>query len=162
MGNTLSGPPKPAPERCLPRQGRRNPAPQQTKINLTRKLGLARDVASVDTSRHLRFPAVPGMHQVEVIVYRPVVVVGPRRSARIPAQRVLDPCFLRTTDVGGHLRSIGHLGWETGEAARAAYREDKQRLGLVGPAELPAGYTYVSPHPRRQSTRPLDPRGDSF
>ena len=40
MGNTLSGPPKPAPERCLPRQGRRNPAPQQTKINLTRKLGL--------------------------------------------------------------------------------------------------------------------------
>ena len=28
MGNTLSGPTKPAPERCLPRQGRRNPAPQ--------------------------------------------------------------------------------------------------------------------------------------
>jgi len=129
---------------------------------LVRDGDLARDVASVDTSRHLRFPAVPGMPQVEVIVYKPVVVVGPRRSARIPAQRMLDPCFLRTTDVGGHLRSIGHLGWETSEEARAAYREDKQRLGLVGPAELPAGYTYVSPHPRRQSTRPLDRRGDSF
>ncbi len=41
MGNTLPGLPKPAPERCLPRQGRRNPAPQQTKINLSRKLELA-------------------------------------------------------------------------------------------------------------------------
>jgi hypothetical protein len=42
MGNTLSGPPKPAPERRLPRQGRRNPVPQQTKINLSRKLGLVK------------------------------------------------------------------------------------------------------------------------
>ena len=129
---------------------------------LVRDGDLTRDVASVDASRHLRFPAVPGMHQVEVIVYRPMVVVGPRRSARMPAQRMLDPRFLRTTDVGGHLRSIGHLGWEASAAARAAYREDKQRFGLVGPAELPAGYTYVSPHPRRQSTRPLDRRGDRF
>jgi hypothetical protein len=121
---------------------------------LVREGSLTRDVASVDASRYLCFPALPGLPQAEVIVYTPTVIAGPPRQTRIPALRMLDRRFLRMTDVGGHLRSIGHLGWEASATAQAAYREDKRRLGLAGPDELPAGYTYVPPHPRRQAAAP--------
>ncbi len=83
-----------------------------------------------------------------MIVYTPRVVVGVPRAARMLARRTLDRRYLRTSEVGGHLRYIGHLGWEASPDARAAYRKDKQRLGLAGPAELPVGYTYVSPFTR--------------
>jgi hypothetical protein len=115
---------------------------------LVRNGDLTLDVASVDASRHLRYPAVAGLQEVEVIVYTPSVVVGVPRAVRMPTQRTLDRRYLRMSEVGGHLRYIGHLGWEASPDARAAYRQDKRRFGLAGPAELPAGYTYVSPFTR--------------
>lgn len=115
---------------------------------LVRDGDLTLDVASVDAAQHLRFPAVPDLRQVEVIVYTPAIAITASHPVRAPSRRTLDPRFLRTTEVGGHLRYIAHLGWESSDAARAAYREDKQRLGLAGPADLPVGYTYVSPFTR--------------
>lgn len=115
---------------------------------LVRDGDLTLDVASVDESRNLQYPAMPGLQQIDVIVYTPQIVVGRSSAPRMPTQHTLDPRFLRTTEVGGHLRSIGHLGWKPSAVARAAYRDDKRRFGLAGPPELPSGYTYVSPFTR--------------
>jgi len=115
---------------------------------LVRDGDLMLDVASIDSSRHLQYPAVPGVQPVDVIVYTPQIVVDRPYAPRVPAQHSLDPRFLRMTEVGGHLRSIGHLGWKASAAAQAAYRDDKRRFGLAGPPELPSGYTYVSPFTR--------------
>ncbi len=107
------------------------------------------DVGSVDPRRRLRYPAEPGASTVPVVVYEPRPVAGPPRAvaARQPAG-ALDVRFLRTHAVAGHLRRIGDLGWEAGDEARAAYREDRIRFGLIGPADLPDGYTYVRPFSR--------------
>jgi hypothetical protein len=115
---------------------------------LVRTGDLSVDVASVDDARRLRFPAESDLRTVEVLVYVPSVVVGDLCPQRAPTQQTLDPRFLLTTDVAGHLRRIAHLGWEASPAARKAYQEDRQRFGLIGPSELPRGYTYVSPFTR--------------
>ncbi|MEV6527268.1 hypothetical protein AB0M43_35595 [Longispora sp. NPDC051575] len=50
--------------------------------------------------------------------------------------------------VQGHIRRIDHLGQQASDAARTAYREDKELWGLVGSREIPDGYTYVPAHRR--------------
>jgi hypothetical protein len=106
------------------------------------------DVAGVRPGGQLEYPAASGSATTPVLVYTPQVAVGTARPGRRFVMRRLEARFVRATDVTGHLRYIAHLGWEAGEAARRAYREDRARLGLAGPAELPAGYTYVSPFRR--------------
>jgi hypothetical protein len=104
---------------------------------------LSLDVASVDTTRRLRFPADHGQRTVDVLVYQPSIVTAPLRSMRVPLRQAFDVQFLRTVDVAGHLRRIEHLGWVASPSARAAYREDRLRYRLAGPDELPPGFTYV-------------------
>ncbi len=110
---------------------------------------LRADTAAETSSGRLQYPADPALTQCPVLVYAPQVITGPPRPPRRPGIVALDPRFLRgSTDVTGHLRYIGHLGWEATDTARASYRADRARFGLVGPAELPVGYTYVSPFHR--------------
>ncbi|WP_347059734.1 hypothetical protein ABC795_04620 [Blastococcus sp. HT6-30] len=106
------------------------------------------DVGSVGTSRWIRYPAQPGDPTVPLIVYEPRPVAGPPRAVARRTSSRLDARFVRHHHVAGHLRWIGDLGREAGEEARAAYREDRLRFGLAGPAELPEGYTYVKPFVR--------------
>jgi hypothetical protein len=108
---------------------------------------LVESTGSVIAGR-LHHPARDAGSPCRVLIYEPQVKVGAPRPPRRPGTTPLDPRFVRLTDVTGHLRYIGHLGWEAGDAARAAYRQDRTRYGLAGPAELPTGYTYVSPFQR--------------
>lgn len=112
---------------------------------------LRSDVGSVDVSRRLRYPAEPGASTVPLLVYKPWPVVGPPRAVVPRPASELDARFVREHAVAGHLRWIGDLGWEAREQARQAYREDRARFGLVGPADLPEGYTYVRPFSRGRS-----------
>ncbi|GAA1738351.1 hypothetical protein [Nonomuraea bangladeshensis] len=112
---------------------------------------LRSDIGSVDTNGRLCFPPVPCAPTVPLIVYEPRPVEGaphpiaPRRSGTLEAR------FVRTHAVAGHLRRIGNIGWTASEEARQAYREDRARFRLFGPAELPEGYTYIRPHSRGTS-----------
>jgi hypothetical protein len=106
-------------------------------------------VGSLDASGGLRFPAEPGLLTVPLVIYEPHLVIGqPYPVAPRRTNSVLDARFVRTHAVAGHLRWLGDVGWLSSEDARQAYREDRTRFGLVGPAELPEGYTYVRPFSR--------------
>ncbi len=109
------------------------------------------DVGSLDSHHRVRYPAEPGALTAALIVYRPRPVTGPPRAVARRSPTGLDPRFVRTHAVAGHLRWIGDLGWEAGEEAQQAYREDRARFRLVGPVELPEGYTYVRPFSRGRS-----------
>jgi hypothetical protein len=115
---------------------------------LVRDGDLTLGLASTDASGRLRFPAGAGQRPVEVLVYTPAIITGTPRPGSAGTRRALNPNYLRTVEVTGHLRSIGHLGRAASPAARTAYRDDRQRLGLAGPVELPDGYTYVTPFTR--------------
>jgi hypothetical protein len=115
---------------------------------LVRDGELTAGFAETDASGKLRFPALPGQRAVEVIVYTPAIITGTPRPGQSRTRRALDPSYLRAVDVVGHLRSIGHLGRSASAAAQEAYRAERLRRGLAGPAELPDGYTYVTPFTR--------------
>lgn len=109
-------------------------------------------VGSVDASEQPHFPARPGDSKVELVIYEPRPVVGPPRVAtprRGGAPR-LDVRFVRAHAVAGHLRWLGDVGKTASEEQRQAYREDRARFRLLGPAELPDGYTYVRPFSRNR------------
>ena len=96
------------------------------------------------TGGYLRYPAQRGEREVELLCYTPR-----RRRAEQDDLRRAEAAgehSVRAHDVSGHLMYIGHLDKEASEEARAAYREDHSRAGLVGPHEIPRGYTYVRPH----------------
>ncbi|MET8540339.1 hypothetical protein ABZW03_06750 [Kitasatospora sp. NPDC004799] len=80
-------------------------------------------------------------HRVELRGGRPGV--GPAPGGPIPSDRPM-----QEHGVAGFLRRIGHLGHEATDEQRALYHADHRRFRLTGPAELPAGYTYVRPHRR--------------
>ncbi|QQQ80128.1 hypothetical protein IOD16_18120 [Saccharothrix sp. 6-C] len=111
---------------------------------------LRTDAASYDpAARRLRFPPVPGERTVEVLVYEPVIVTGVTGRQRSAGRQRLDAKFVRESEVAGHLRRIGHRGHAASDDQRRAYRRDRERFGLVGPVELPDGYTYIAPFTRR-------------
>ncbi|MFE7012125.1 hypothetical protein ACFVAQ_16700 [Streptomyces sp. NPDC057651] len=107
---------------------------------------LTRELGSLGAGGMLHYPLHRGERPVQLLCYTPAV-------------RVADSEDLRDTDghgahntsahrVAGHLMRIGHLGKEASAEARAAYRHDHQQAGLVGPHELPWGYTYVREYER--------------
>ncbi|WP_410582288.1 hypothetical protein [Amycolatopsis sp. lyj-108] len=100
------------------------------------------DLAGVDERGVLRFPAAPGQREIEVLVYEPSVAAASARPDTASSRRTLEARFLRSTDVAGHLRRIGHLGRVASEEKKAAYRAAQERIGR-GALELPPGYTYV-------------------
>ncbi|RSN33167.1 hypothetical protein DL990_14245 [Amycolatopsis sp. WAC 01416] len=104
---------------------------------------LRTDLAGVDERGLLRFPAEPGQREIEVLVYEPSVAAASARPDTASLHRTLEARFLRSTDVAGHLRRIGHLGRVASEEKKAAYRAAQERVGR-GALELPPGYTYVS------------------
>ncbi|WP_394619089.1 hypothetical protein JNUCC0626_08320 [Lentzea sp. JNUCC 0626] len=110
---------------------------------------LRMDAASYDpAARRLRFPAVQGETTVEVLIYEPVIMTAASGHPRSVTRR-LDSKFVRESEVAGHLRRIGHRGHAASDDQRLAYRRDRERFGLVGPVELPEGYTYIAPFTRR-------------
>ncbi|MGI8333689.1 hypothetical protein ACRYCC_27385 [Actinomadura scrupuli] len=113
---------------------------------------LRSDIGSVDASWRLRFPPEPGAPTVPLVVYEPCPVEGPPHA--IASRRsvgALEARFVRMHAVAGHLRWLGDAGRTASEEARHAYREDRARFRLLGPAELPKGYTYIRPHSRGSS-----------
>jgi hypothetical protein len=113
---------------------------------------LRSDVGSLDVHERLRFPAEPGGITVPLVVYQPRPVGGPPRVvARHRGTGTLGARYLRTHEVAGHLRWLADIGRTASEEARQAYREDRARFRLAGPAELPDGYTYVRPFSRGRS-----------
>lgn len=112
---------------------------------------LRSDVGGLGPNGQLCFPALPNAPTVLLVVYEPRPIEGspraavPHRSSTVKAQ------FVRSHAVAGHLRRIGDIGRTASEEARQAYREDRERFGLFGPAELPEGYTYIRPHSRGTS-----------
>ncbi|TVT60105.1 hypothetical protein FNH05_05030 [Amycolatopsis rhizosphaerae] len=113
---------------------------------------LRADVGSLDSNRRLYYPAEPGAPPVPLVIYEPRPVEG-SKHAPSPNQdtSTLGARFLRTYEVAGHLRWLGDLGRTASDEARQAYRQDRARFRLVGPPELPDGYTYVRPFSRGRS-----------
>ncbi|MEY9937592.1 hypothetical protein [Streptacidiphilus sp. MAP5-3] len=109
---------------------------------------LREEIGSLNEGRRVQYPAVPGQQPIVVLVYEPLVVEGPPRPTRSPTQRLLEKRFVRDHPVAGHLRDLRSSGRTASEDQRAAYREDRKRFGLAGPAELPDGYTYIRPFRR--------------
>ncbi|SEH03928.1 hypothetical protein SAMN05444920_14820 [Nonomuraea solani] len=109
------------------------------------------DVGSVSASGQLCWPLTPGAPTVPLVIYEPRPVQGPARPVASSRRGQLQSRFVRAHPVAGHLRRIGDLGWKSREEARQAYREDRARFRLAGPAELPDGYTYIRPHSRGTS-----------
>lgn len=94
-----------------------------------------------------RHPPLTTDQRVELVCYQPNLAYSsaPAEQHRpIPA----DATSIAKHHVAGFLRRIGHLGREASDEQRAFYREDRLRYRLTGPADLPAGYTYVRPHAR--------------
>ncbi|MFI7227481.1 hypothetical protein ACIBO5_30075 [Nonomuraea angiospora] len=112
---------------------------------------LRSEVGSVDVTGQLCFPPIPGALTVPLVIYEPRPVKGSPRAAAPRRSPALEARFVRTHSVAGHLRRIGDVGWAASEEARQAYREDRVRFRLFGPAELPEGYTYIRPHSRGSS-----------
>jgi hypothetical protein len=78
-----------------------------------------------------------------LIGYEPNIVAGTPRQA---GRALLERRYVREQRVAGHVRQIAG---KASDDQRAAYREDRVRFGLVGPAELPStGYTYIRPFSR--------------
>ncbi|WP_066946619.1 hypothetical protein [Microtetraspora fusca] len=112
---------------------------------------LRSDVGSVGANGRLCLPPVPSAPTVPLVVYEPRPIEGSPRAATSRRSSTLEARFVRTHAVAGHLRRIGDVGWTASEEARQAYREDRARFRLLGPAELPEGYTYIRPHSRGTS-----------
>lgn len=99
----------------------------------------------------LIFPADEGQPTVPALMYEPAIVQRSDLPSRRPGEHLLDPRFVRQHDVAGHVRRIGHLGQAPSEKAKAAFRADREKFGLAGPAELPDGFTYVPAFQRGHS-----------
>ncbi|MGX1542697.1 hypothetical protein [Streptomyces adustus] len=127
------------------------PLPPEHTLRTAIKLLIQRGDLTVERGSssvggYLRHPARPGEHEVELLCYTPQ-----RRKAEQEDLRRAEATgqySVRPHDVTGHLMYIRHLGREASEEARAAYRKDHSEAGLVGPHEIPQGYTYVRPHRR--------------
>jgi hypothetical protein len=61
----------------------------------------------------------------------------------------LDPRQLRQFEVVGHLRRLGR-DQSASDARSEDYRSYRKAFGLSGPAELPAGFTFVRKHQRER------------
>ncbi|GAB2740884.1 hypothetical protein [Amycolatopsis magusensis] len=93
-----------------------------------------------------------GAPTAQTLVYEPRPLTGPPRAAASPhAAGALEQKYLRTHHVAGHLRWIKDRGQTATDKAKQAYRRDRERFGLGGAAELPEGYTYISPFNRNVS-----------
>lgn len=117
------------------------------KVNATSDAELDLAVTELVDSGALRTETDPRARTI--IIYEPRLADAPPHAA--PPRRdgsALSPRFLRTQSVAGHLRRIEKRGQTATDEARQAYREHRSRLRLIGPDELPDGYTYVRPHSR--------------
>lgn len=115
---------------------------------------LTRTTGGLGPDRVLMVPCPPGAQPVAVIRYIPHVVVGPPRRPPVPAvlrglmsENGLSSHMLREIDVAGHIRRLP-WGQQASAEKRAEYREFRSRYHLAGPADLPAGCTFVSPFQR--------------
>jgi hypothetical protein len=115
---------------------------------------LTRALAGKDRTGALVTPCPPVATPVPVLTYKPVVVTGPPRRPPVPeilrglmSTSGLDDRMLAEHAVSGHLRHLPP-GWHASAKQRAEFREYRVTFGLTGPAELPPGWTFVSPFQR--------------
>ncbi|WP_436786735.1 hypothetical protein [Yinghuangia sp. YIM S10712] len=95
-------------------------------------------------------PARAHQQPAELVCYKPQLAYPTTPFAHDPSTTSVPTStgLVSQHQVAGFLRRIGHLGREASDEQRELYREDRLRYRLTGPAELPAGYTYVRPHSR--------------
>ncbi|NWF29418.1 hypothetical protein HW130_24700 [Streptomyces sp. PKU-EA00015] len=125
------------------------PARGRTSAAVERLLSrgvLTRGQGSLGAGGFLRHPARTGEPLVPLLCYVPVV--RPAGEEDLEANPLHATHEVSAHRVAGHLMRIGHLGKEASAEARAAYRQDHAAAGLVGPHELPRGFTYVREHQR--------------
>lgn len=115
---------------------------------------LTRTTGGLGPDRILTVPCPPGSQPLAVIRYIPHVVVGPPRRTPVPAVlrglmsgNGLSSHIPQEIDVAGHIRRLP-WGQQASAEKRTEYREFRARYHLAGPAELPAGCTFVSPFQR--------------
>jgi hypothetical protein len=115
--------------------------------------------AASRTGSVLRWPADHNGERIEVLVWRPRVLLHPARhrqaeddgAGTTPADLAH---YVQLHTVAPFLRRL-HPGSQAGDQARAEYRRLLARFGRAG--ELPAGYTLVREHTRGRSHKAITP-----